>query len=62
MHGIESPNKVPGEYRQEEFCSTRPAVGGGIMKPEVQGILYMIGMVAIMVATSIWVASISQIH
>jgi len=32
------------------------------MKPEVQGILYMIGMVAIMVATSIWVASISQIH
>gem|GEM_PF-2274596 len=32
------------------------------MKPEVQGILYMIGMVAIMVATSVWVASISQIH
>jgi len=32
------------------------------MKPEVKGFLYMIGMIAIMVATSIWVASISKIH
>jgi len=35
---------------------------GGIMSPEMKGILYMIGMIAIMVATSMWVASVSQIH
>jgi hypothetical protein len=35
---------------------------GGIMRPEMQGVLYMIGMIAIMVATSMWVASVSQIH
>jgi hypothetical protein len=35
---------------------------GGIMKPETQGILYMIAMIAIMVATSMWVASVSQLH
>jgi hypothetical protein len=32
------------------------------MKPEIKGILYMIGMIVIMVVTSMWIASISQIH
>jgi len=32
------------------------------MSPEMKGILYMIGMIAIMIATSMWIASISQIQ
>ena len=32
------------------------------MKPEMKGILYMVGMIAIMVVTSMWVASMSQLH
>jgi len=32
------------------------------MSPEVKGIIYMIAMIVIMVATSMWVASVSQIH
>ena len=32
------------------------------MKPEMKGVLYMFGMIVIMVVTSMWVASMSQIH
>ena len=32
------------------------------MKPEVKGMIYMVCMIAIMVATSIWIAGLSKIH
>ena len=32
------------------------------MKPEMKGVLYMLGMIVIMVVTSMWVAGMSQIH
>ena len=32
------------------------------MKPEVKGFIYMVCMLVIMVATSMWIAGISKIH
>ena len=32
------------------------------MKPEMKGILYMFGMIAIMVVTAIWIAGMSKMH